>query len=152
MSKRKHKRWRLFADPQIQGQMCFRVVIYWLVCQVSIIGALVAFASLGGKDKVSPDALWAVAWPALLASFMILPFALLDAVGFSNRIAGPLLNFRRRFSQLVNGKPTEEMYFRPGDYYEDLCENFNQLRAQEPFCHTNNESQPADSSEAKSEV
>ena len=127
-TKRKHKRWRLFADARVQGQLCFRVVIYWLVCQFTTVGAMIAFASLG--KQVSPNMIWSFVGPAFFASLMILPFALLDAIGFSNRFAGPILNFRRRFADLVNGKPTSEINFRPGDYYEDLAENYNLLRKQ----------------------
>lgn len=128
MSKKKHKRWRLFADPRVQGQFCLRVVIYWLVCQVTFFGAMLAFASVGGKESISPAALMNLAWPAFIMSILALPFALLDAVGFSNRFAGPVLNFRRRFADLAQGKDVGEMSFRPGDYYSDLSENFNKLR------------------------
>ena len=132
-SKRKHVRWRLFADARVQGQLCFRVVIYWLVCQFTMVGAMIAFASLGGTEQVSPDVIWSFVGPAFFASLMILPFALLDAVGFSNRFSGPIHNFRQRFADLVSGKPSRELNFRPGDYYEDLAENFNLLRKQQPF-------------------
>lgn len=145
MSKKKFNRWRLFADARVQGQFCFRVVIYWLMCQVTLIGAMIAFASLGGGDGVSPDELWAVASPAFLVSLLALPFALLDAVGFSNRFAGPILNFRRRFASFVQGKPVSEMSFRPGDFYEDLSKNFNQLRSQTASCEspaTNEQEEP----------
>ena len=134
MSKKKHNRWRLFADPKVQGQFCLRVVVYWLMCQLTLIGTMVAFASVGGKDQISPDALRQIAFPAFLVSMLALPFALLDTVGFSNRVVGPILNFRRRFASFVKGESVPEMSFRPGDFYEDLSANFNRLRSQTPSC------------------
>ena len=132
MSKKKFNRWRLFADARVQGQFCIRVVIYWVMCQLTMLGGMIAFASIGGKDQISPEVLWQIAFPAALVSLLALPFALLDAVGFSNRFSGPILNFRRRFAEFVQGKPVNEMSFRPGDFYEDLSRNFNELRSRTP--------------------
>jgi len=66
--------------------------------------------------------------PALVVSSLVLPIALLDILMFSNKFAGPILNFRRRFKELVDNGTCEDVRFRPGDYYRDLSDNFNKLR------------------------
>ena len=66
--------------------------------------------------------------PALFVSSLALPLALFDLILFSNRFAGPMLNFRRKFNELVEHETAETMHLRHGDFYPDLAENFNKLR------------------------
>lgn len=127
MTKR-NNRWRVFADARMQGILCVRIAIYWLVCQLAMCLAIVGVASLDGAEgggNVVPFLM-----PAFCFSLFILPVALLDAVVYTNRIAGPLLNFRRKFSLLVRSGVSDPVKFRPGDYFSDLADNFNCLRDQ----------------------
>ena len=47
---------------------------------------------------------------------------------FTNRSAGPLLNFRRKFAKLAEGEIPDELVFRGGDKYRDIEKNYNKLR------------------------
>ena len=120
----KNKRWRVFADPLIQGGLCLRVAAYWVSAQVVTFIAFTALASLDDQN-VSNYIL-----PAFIAGILILPFALLDLVVFSNKFAGPIHNFRRRFNLLAKGEETGAIKFRPGDYLMDLAKNYNAVRTQ----------------------
>ena len=120
-----HKRWRLFADPKIQGGLCLRMVVYWVICQISVIGTICGFDWLAGPSAEGEVALM----PAFVISGLILAFVMLDLVVFSNRFAGPMLNLRRKMKMLADNDPVEEISLRPGDFYVDLAENFNRVRA-----------------------
>ena len=49
MSKKERRR-RVFADLKIQGGLCLRVAIYWVVCQLAVIGTIAAFAALESPE------------------------------------------------------------------------------------------------------
>jgi len=128
MKQNKHKRLRVLADFRLQGNLCLRIMIYWIVCQLSMIGTILAFSFLGGpaSEVAAPISRFIV--PPLVISSLVLPIALLDMLMFSNRFAGPLLNFRRKLGELVENGACEDVRFRGGDYYRDLGDNFNKLR------------------------
>ena len=79
----------------------------------------------------------------MITSVVVLPVALLDLIVFSNRFAGPILNFRKRFDKLAKNGVVEELRFRPGDYYPELQDNFNrvceQLAHQDPSADANSD-------------
>ena len=125
MKPKKNKRWRLVADVQIQGQLCVRLVFYWVLCQISMAATMVGFTLLLGE---STDLLWRLLIPALTVSSLFLPIMLFDLIGFSNRFVGPLLNFRKRFSQFMKDGTVGEIRFRKGDYLTDLRDDFNKLQ------------------------
>ena len=115
----------MIADVQIQGQLCIRLVFYWILCQISMAATMVGFTVLLGE---STDLLWRLLIPAVTVSSLFLPIMLFDLVGFSNRIVGPLFNFRNKFSQFVNDGTVGEIRFRKGDYLTDLRDDFNKLQ------------------------
>ncbi len=123
----KNKRWRLFADYQVQGGLCVRLAIYWLICQLAMMMTMFAMDWLAPESQMGARGL---IFPGFVVSSICLPLAMFDLIAFSNRFAGPVMNFRRHFGKLVNREALEEIKFRPGDYYYDLMENFNDLAKQ----------------------
>ena len=122
MDKKKNKRWRLFADPKVQGGLCIRVTIYWIVCQVVFAGTICGFDWLTqGSEKEGIHFLF----QGFVVSSMFLPLVLFDLLTFSNRFAGPVWNFRNKMQKLADGEQVADVKFRPGDFYEDLMNNFN---------------------------
>jgi hypothetical protein len=122
----KPERWRLLADPKMQGMLCFRVVVYWLLCQAIMAGTIALFAFFGnGSDS---GATGGFVFSALIASALFLPIVVVDMLFVSNRLAGPVINFRQGMNQILDCDQIEELSFRPGDYYQDLGESFNELR------------------------
>ena len=123
MKKTKNKRWRLFADFQIQGRLCLRLAVYWLICQCAMLATLVGFASL--TDSPFNGAAFT---PALVVSTCVLPILMFDLVAFSNRFAGPLLNLNRKMKQLAETNSSDSVGLRDGDFYQDMASHFNTIR------------------------
>lgn len=126
--KTKNRRWRLFADAKIQGIVCLRIVVYWLACQIAVFATIAALASLNGAAPDADASVVRFFVPALFVSMCILPLALFDALAFTNRFTGPLLNFRQKFHKLAAAEDVDPLKFRQGDYFPDLEDNFNRLR------------------------
>lgn len=129
MKNKQNKRWRVFADTRIQGLLCLRLALYWFVCQSSIVFTILAMSSFfeGTQDGSSAVSLHFIV-PALTVSTLMFPVFLFDILVFSNRFAGPMVNFRRKMKQLVENETCEKIAFRKGDYYMDLAEHFNQVQ------------------------
>lgn len=127
--KRKNRRWRLIADVRLQGQLCLRIGIYWLVCQLTMVGTIAAFNFLSGGDGSAVQFLI----PALIVSSLFLPIAMFEILRFSNRFVGPVVNLRRRLDDLATTGTTEEAKVRVGDFYSEICGSINaiNLRLQE---------------------
>ena len=129
----KRKRNRIVSDWKIQGNLCIRVAVYLVISQALMIVTMYAFANLESNSAASEtssnmQSVTTFLIPGLCAAVFILPIMLLDLIAFSNRFAGPLFNFRRKFAKLAETGESEEIFFRKGDYFDDLAEGFNQLR------------------------
>ncbi len=129
MTQKNDRRRRVLADTKIQGLLCLRIAIYWVICQIIVVGTIFGFINLEGIANVPNGSFWRFVTPALFVSAMALPIALLDMLIFSNRFVGPIYNFRRRFNLLANSSGVDELHFRRGDFYPDLSKNFNKLRS-----------------------
>ena len=119
-----HRRYRVFADTQIQGGICLRIAVYWVCCQFVVVGTQYAFATLVGPEEVR--IVTQFFRPALFAGICVLPFALLDMLIFSNKFAGPIRNLRRNLRELSDGDQVS-IEFRKGDYLCDLKDYINRL-------------------------
>ncbi|MGI9518351.1 MAG: hypothetical protein ACR2NP_14950 [Pirellulaceae bacterium] len=121
-----HKRKRVSADLRLQGALCLRVAIYWIVCQVVFGIAVLAFFTLQESNPGStPLTPWSLITPALVISGLVLPLALLDLLVFSNRFAGPALRIRKYLSCLAKGEEATTFKLRKKDFFVDICENLN---------------------------
>src|SRR3974377_1929501 len=98
MSNAEQKRKQLFVDPKVQGALILRVVLYWIVCVVTITLMLLCWQIITGPARVFSlplKALWFHFCPALIASFLLLPLVIYDIVQMSSRFCGPLFRLRR---------------------------------------------------------
>ena len=126
---KRDKRFRLFADAKLQSSLCLRVACYWLICQATLSVTLLALLSFETASAAnSTGSPWRLIIPGLLASLVVLPLVLLDLLLFSNKFAGPMVRFRRYLRELNQGQEHGPIHFRRGDYYLDLCEQFNRFR------------------------
>jgi signal transduction histidine kinase len=122
----------LIADWRLQGLFCLRTAIYWVICQLAMLGTILAFLTLqgfeqaSGAEQVTP---WSFLVPALVVSIAILPIALLDQLLFTNRIVGPLHRFRKHLARMAAGNEVADLNFRQGDRLRDLSQNINILRS-----------------------
>ena len=125
------RRNRLFIEPEIQGAIIRRVVLYWTCCLLFINLPLLIAQVLSNPDLYFFQQIGVVAerhWPTYLCLLGILPFVVLDAVRVSNRFVGPIVRIQKELSQLADGDTTRnEISFRDGDYWTQLGSEFNRV-------------------------
>lgn len=124
------QRKRYFIDPAVQAGLMKRLVVY--------IGASMIFLTLPlafAKTVMHPEIMftehvltvYATHWPILLMMVAFLPFALNDAVRFSNRFAGPIYRLRCELKRFENSQPMNRIKFRKRDFWHDLAESMNRV-------------------------
>lgn len=132
MSSAKYPRKKLFVDAKVQGALALRVVFYWCVCLMTMTLMLVCWRIVTGPARMFYlhfDEMWFHYGPALVASFVLLPLIVIDVVRLSNRFAGPLVRLRRSMRALARGERVRPIFFRDGDFWQDLADEFNILAA-----------------------
>ncbi len=128
MGRPRNVRKQLFVDPKVQGALIGRVVLYWIVCLITVTLMLLCWRILTGPARpfyTHFDAMWFHYGPALVASLLLLPLVIMDIVRLSNRFAGPLLRLRRAMRALARGEHVEPIHFRQGDFWHEFAEEFN---------------------------
>ncbi len=121
---------QLFVDPKVQGALILRVVLYWVICVVTITLMLLCWRILTGPARpfyVHFDEMWFHFGPALVASFLLLPLMIYDVVQISNRFCGPLFRLRRCVRALARGEYVAPISFRDGDFWPEFAQEFNAL-------------------------
>jgi len=130
MSNMKRFRKKLFVDSKVQGALVWRVVLYWVICLVTITLMLLCWRILTGPARLFYthfDEMWYHFGPALVASFLLLPLVILDIVRLSNRFAGPLFRLRRSMRALARGEHVAPLKFRDGDFWQEIANEFNAI-------------------------
>jgi hypothetical protein len=123
---RKH----LFVDYKVQGALINRVVIYWLVCLVTLTLMILCWRIITGPARMFYthfDDMWFFYGPALIGSLLLLPLVVFDIVRLSNRFVGPLLRLRRSLRALARGEEVPLLEFREGDFWQDFAQEFNAI-------------------------
>lgn len=130
---KKSKRFNLLPNPKLQGALLVRVALYWLASVLVML--LLAFiqallASSNAPFDVSLNRTLEFFGPALLSSFCILPFLLVDAVRFSVRFTGPLKRLTNEAHRMASGQNPAPINFRENDYFHELTAPFNAVAAE----------------------
>ena len=129
---KKRLRKQLFVDPKVQGVLVARVVLYWVVCLITITLMLLCWRIVTGPARLFYthfNDMWFYYGPALVASLLLLPLVMVDIVRVSNRFAGPMLRLRRSLRQLAQGEYVEPLEFRDGDFWHEFADEFNAVAA-----------------------
>lgn len=124
------KRRQYFVDPKVQGAIVVRCLMYWGTCLFSTFVILFFWSLLTGPARFSwmtVDQLWFSYGPAFIASVLLLPLVLWDILKMTNRFAGPVLRLRRELKKLANGENVCPLFFRQGDYWRDVADDFNRV-------------------------
>ena len=141
---KKAMRKRLFVDPKVQGALIARVVMYWVICLITIALLLLCWDIVTGPARVFYmhfDDMWFFYGPAAIASFLLLPLVIIDIIRISNRFVGPLLRLRRSMRALARGEDVEPIEFRNNDFWYDFADEFNAVRARILQLSAENESE-----------
>ncbi len=126
-----------FIDRKIQGSLARRIGLYWTL---SLIGIFVVLAgipiitcNLAMTDPPATKDLlfetWLQFWPAVCASFLMLPIVIVDCIRLSNRFVGPMFRLRRAMKQLADGETVAPVTFRQDDFWSEFADEFNRLAA-----------------------
>jgi hypothetical protein len=126
------QRKRMFVDAKVQGALLLRIVIYWLVGLLVVSQLLIYWKILSSPprpflDYLRLDSLWEEHGAVVLASLVMLPIFLVDALVMSNRFAGPSYRIRRSIHALACGLPIESLNLRRKDYWQDAAKDVNAL-------------------------
>jgi len=119
---------RLFVDPEVQGQLVLRVILYWVTCLITVALMVMCWRIINGPARPfywHLDDMWFHFGPAFLASLILLPIVVMDVIRVSNRFVGPLLRLRRSLRGLAFGQEVEPIRFRHGDFWQGFADEFN---------------------------
>ena len=123
---------RFFVDYRVQGALIVRVVLYWLMCLLTIMLVLLSWGMIAGPARplnAHLTELWTLHGPAAVASLLVLPAVIFDLLRVSNRFAGPMFRLRRSLHDLAQDKPVLAVRFRQGDFWQEFAEDFNTVAA-----------------------
>ncbi|NQU21286.1 MAG: hypothetical protein HQ567_08390 [Candidatus Nealsonbacteria bacterium] len=128
----KHLRKQFFVDPKVQGALVGRVILYWMVCIITIGLMILCWRTVTGPVRLFYmhfSDMWFFHGPAILASAVLLPLVVIDIIRLSNRFTGPMLRLRRSMRALAQGEHVEPILFRDEDFWQEFAEEFNTLAA-----------------------
>ncbi|NLX95828.1 MAG: hypothetical protein GXY83_06600 [Rhodopirellula sp.] len=132
MPSKQRPRKQLFVDAKVQGALVLRVVLYWIVCLITITLMLLCWRILTGPARIFYthfDDMWFHYGPAMVASLVLLPLVIVDVVRLSNRFVGPLFRLRRSMRELARGEAVRPIQFREGDFWKEFGDEFNSVLA-----------------------
>lgn len=130
---KKRLRKQLFVDPKVQGALIGRVIMYWLVCLVTMTIMLLCWRIVTGPARpfyTHFDDMWFHFGPALVASLILLPLVVVDILRVSNRFVGPLFRLRRSIRAVARGEKVKPLRFRDNDFWHDFADEFNEMLMQ----------------------
>jgi hypothetical protein len=120
------------VDPDVQWSLARRVMLHWGMFLVAASGICTALEMmLSVPDRTMAQALEASMVrqvPMVMVFAVLLPLFLRDTFRLSNRFAGPMLRLRMQMHELSEGRATQPLSFRDGDFWHAAAEDFNQLR------------------------
>lgn len=119
---------RLFVDPQVQGQLAWRVSLYWLSCLLTVVFMVFCYRIVTGPARPFVwhfNELATFLGPALVASLVLLPLVVMDVIRLSHRFVGPLVRLRRSLRALARGESIEPLRFRHGDFWQEFADEVN---------------------------
>lgn len=118
------------VDREVQGSLVFRTALYWLFCLFSVSLMLICWETYAGPRRsffeLSTELIHRYG-PALLASLVLLPIAMMDVVRFSNRFVGPVVRMRDALRLLAKGESIQPLHFRDNDFWREMAVDVNQV-------------------------
>lgn len=120
------------SDPQVQWALARRITLHWSLFLVAVLGTSATMhVLLGLPDTRVVDALQTALeaqLPTLAVFAVLLPLFIGDTLRLSHRFAGPMVRLRRQLQALAEGRATQPLQFRSGDFWHSTAEDFNRTR------------------------
>jgi hypothetical protein len=123
------RRKRVWVD-QFQTKLVWRIALYWLIYALSLFSLLFAWRLISGEGGEVWQQLVATASenvPLFLAFFLAVPWSVLDAVRFTNRLVGPLARFQEGIQHVTVNAPVQPVQLRRGDFLVEMEDDFNAM-------------------------
>lgn len=127
------RRTRIIVDGNLQWRLTRRAISTWLTGLVAIFAVPISITFMAGvfvfghpASSVVRSIFEAASFPLILA-LLVIPLGIRDSFQFSNRIAGPMMRMKRNMADLAAGQPIHSIRLRPGDFFVDVVDQFNEL-------------------------
>jgi hypothetical protein len=130
------RRSRIFVDREVQGALMMRVATYWSFCLLSIMLMVLCWSVYTGPPRRFAELfveLFHRYAPAMAASLILLPIAMIDVVRMSNRFVGPIVRLRGALNEWAQTGRPRPVKFRDNDYWQDLAADFNRVAQTNPI-------------------
>lgn len=131
MTSQPTKRSKLFVDSKVQGALAIRIALHWLLFFVVSMMCIFALEYFLGDPGLTFQEHGYVVWQKyaffILLMLTIVPSFVYDAIKLSNRFAGPMVRLKKNIKAVANGEQVEHIQFRDGDFWVEVCEDFNQV-------------------------
>ena len=126
------RRRRYFVDPQVQSALLRQAVYYWLWTTATFSFVILVyrlFPAWVSDAGLKPGRLWYQMSPYIVASAVLFPIAVFNAIRFSNRFVGPMVRVREALKQLAQGDAPDRLMFRKNDFWADIADDVNKIAA-----------------------
>ena len=118
-------------DKFLQLSIAYRVVVYCMAAFLFVLLTLTFWTTFVTGKPFAENLLSNCSRhaPVLVGMFLFLPFAILDSIKFSHRIAGPIHRLRHDLDNYRVDRSVR-VQFRQDDYLQDLPETINEILEQ----------------------
>lgn len=128
------RRQATWVDRDVQGALVRRLFLHWglFVLNVFLMGAFVQIVgnpSLALADNCQQ--IFRNQMPFLFIMLLMLPMFVFDTISLSNRFVGPVYKLRSAMQALKRGEAVQPIFFRKGDFWTGLAEDFNAVLARQ---------------------
>ncbi len=131
-ARKKKKRSRILIDSQVQCALGMRLAMHWSIFLLATIAITATLRIVGNAEQANAADMIVFAlreqWVAIVVILALMPWFIHDALGLSNRFAGPIVRLRSAIRELRHDEPTQPMLFRNTDFWSDIAQEFNGLR------------------------
>ena len=124
------QRKKRFVDPVVQGALCRRMILHWLLFLVVTSGCaclLQVFANPFQPWATHFSRMWRVQGPYVLVGLCLIPVFVADTIKLSHRFAGPLTRIRNDMRRVGQGERVPLVKLRPNDYWQEFAREFNTM-------------------------
>ncbi len=131
-----YKRKTYLINPKFQIKFslffCGLILISSLIYPITIYDLLTSFIEFAAKSSTSASAQLTDKRSGLLVilglwqlGFLLIVFII--CIFFSHKIAGPMYKLQKFLKEKRNGTGHDKLYFRKGDYFQEVADDINEV-------------------------
>jgi len=127
MSALKKTRNTYFSDRAVQGTVLLHIAMHWLMFLFTVGAFLLFIEAVSGEPSDAWQNMLRRHGPSIVVVLVLVPIYIRELCKLTNRFAGPMVRIRRAMHDLAEGRQVAPIHFRPGDFWQDLATDFNQV-------------------------